>query len=255
MKRKLVLIAFESIVVFVLVPLLALYKARQDSRQFCIFVDEPKDAKGYEFVNDEFGEVEFTSEIVTQPQAEAQDPDAELKRKFAYVAERGDREDERKMAQNAVNWLASNKSASLGDESAAELRGYAEQFYTGTKERTNDFTKDERRERYAARYEQAKTLSDMAQFVVDENGDDERYAEDTRKAKNVLSFLKLHTSKFDAMGDGDVAELSGAVGEMYDAAAGRRGLFRKMLDCLFSWVDEFLEVESPARWHCRHTNK
>ena len=65
------------------------------------------------------------SSTVSPPPPEAQDPDAELKRKFAYVAERGDREDERKMAQNAVNWLSSNTSASLGDENAAELRGYA----------------------------------------------------------------------------------------------------------------------------------
>ena len=256
MKRKLVLIAVECIVVFVLVPLLALYKARHDSGQPCMFTADSIQCP-FAQRDSKTDLSEYSDEELEQIIKDSDDPDAELRRKFAYVAERGDRENERRQAQNAVNWLSSNTSASLGDENAAELRGYAEQFYTGTKERTNDWTYEERQRRYSARYKQAQCLTVMAQFVVDENGDKEQYAEDTRQSKNLLNFLTNHTSKFDAMSDYDVAKMTEHMKGMYDAAAGRRGLWRKTLDRLFSWTDGFFKVEweSQMRWHRRRTNK
>ena len=224
MKRKICIIVFECLVVFVVTPLLLCYTSRHRNGTPCMFTEESL-------------RTSFVIPVLDE------DPDEDARLKLAYVAQYGDLEKERQMAQNAFNWLESNSTADLQGDGAEKFLAFTDKMYFGTRERTNDWTHEQRRKRYDDRAKQAQRLMSRAQFIIDENGDNEQYTEDTKKAQNVLNFINNHASKFDALPNNTVAELTDAVFEMYNAAKNRRGVFRKATDRIFRWMDGFFAVE------------
>lgn len=224
MKHKISIIVFECLVVFVVTPLLLCYTSRHRNGTPCMFTEESL-------------RTSFAVPILDE------DSDEDARLKLAYVAQYGDREKERQMAQNAFNWLESNSTADLQGDGAEKFLAFTDKMYLGTKERMNDWTHEQRRKRYDDRAKQAQRLVSKLQFVIDENGDDERCAEDTRQAKNALSFLNVHTSKFDNWSRDNVVGFANRIDEMYNAAEKRRGVFRKATDPIFRWLDGFFAVE------------
>ena len=151
----------------------------------------------------------------------------EFRGMLEYVSQNGN-DDERQQADNGLANLTSLEG--MNDEDRKQVDDYARSLYDAVKTRNGDYSGEELMRRTEDRTKTADVIREKMKFVIDHNGDDEQYSDETREAQNALDYLNVHG--LDNMTDKDVGEIMAHADGLYDAAEKRRGHFRVFWDAL-----------------------